>query len=1067
MSVCDDDDLELLMYDLSGYISEDSEEEYGVTGWVPVTEKPVGISIDGVDQRLLATARVEVPTVLARIKKKLFGNRRREIRKVHASDFLKAWMDPSFLGILQQYMNSNMPSNSSITHVSESDISSFIRVELFLSFYKVSADLYFNKEHSSEFPSAAFGISQKKYASMLIALGGTKGAASESSAGIWLPPMTHNSHVASGMEHVRKICSHLAFIPGTSNIGLDDDLLRLRSNRVVAEGYSQINNPNKGLGVIHHGAVSNTTSLYLAGHVASRAESTIDCVKIIMRSLSGASVESHIRFPGNSFYWDRGYGGTDGEVNTFAMETGAHLVGTAKRMNSFPYTFDQQHVGTRQKIKMKGTMASYWSERRSAVGGPRRKQFAMAHRSGLGRVVLMQTTRVELGPGQFTLISRAGKDVPLAPNPNTTLSMWETTNVTMLTEMQRTPEWFLLRKFRITGTSAFGIWNLLGKQSQFQHLQLDENVIVVLECLGIQHVVDMVEEEDVADEQLYTPELLIGKTVSELKDLCRSRHLTMSGTKALLIQRICAWVPSAIEEPPTIMSIIIKSSFMAPFKSQACREGTMNEPIVMANIGVFVDKHSPSMHMEALQEYGLLTAKDDRNAAFSPDGIAVFVSPMRGRFIVLVEVKSKCTAQTEQAEIAIALRFGQYHCVNAVEDAMVFKESIPDASYRGQLVHGMCCAGVIDAIFVVASLRKILRVVHVSITNMFCAQYMSAIGEIGRDHLAWVSNNAVPEDLLIKDDSHAVDHHSIQTTLELSNAMVAMIAVRGRPLPAGRHLVPELIAEWNRGKGPIDGYSRFQKNVKAQHSHLGPVAAIWLRLIMTMVYNAYHSYVLSRCEEFLMSDRCTSFRQFQKEKSRQPSFHKYCSMLARDISLEVLEIDSNSESESNNLAVPGAINNSEGRGVVTIAYNKRKSFFVRPDLIARRRNRRLNHEPVSTQSQASCIWCCRETIMHSNGTPHSRHGLKTKWKCTVCNVPLCKVMRMGGKSCFTLFHESDELFNPCDSDGEILTLRPHSNRPPPPVRQRDEANGDRNVFIRAPMETIQTQKTRRSKRQRS
>ena len=98
--------------------------------------------------------------------------------------------------------------------------------------------------------------------------------------------------------------------------------------------------------MIHHGAVSNTTSLYLSGHVASRAESTTDCVKIIMRSLSGASVESHIRFPKNSFYYDRGYGGTDGKVNTFAMETGADLIGTAKRMNSFPYTFDQQKVGT-------------------------------------------------------------------------------------------------------------------------------------------------------------------------------------------------------------------------------------------------------------------------------------------------------------------------------------------------------------------------------------------------------------------------------------------------------------------------------------------------------------------------------------------------------------------------------------------------------------------------------------------------------------------------------------------------------------------------------------------------
>jgi hypothetical protein len=108
--------------------------------------------------------------------------------------------------------------------------------------------------------------------------------------------------------------------------------------------------------------------LYAAGHVASRAESTGDCVRILFRCLSGASVESHIRFAFNTFNYDRGYGGTDGEVNNFAMETGAHLVGTAKRMNSFPYTFDQQKVGTRKKIKMKGTMALYWSERRLAVG---------------------------------------------------------------------------------------------------------------------------------------------------------------------------------------------------------------------------------------------------------------------------------------------------------------------------------------------------------------------------------------------------------------------------------------------------------------------------------------------------------------------------------------------------------------------------------------------------------------------------------------------------------------------------------------------------------------------------
>lgn len=90
----------------------------------------------------------------------------------------------------------------------------------------------------------------------------------------------------------------------------------------------------------------------------------------------------------------------------------------------------------------------------------------------------------------------------------------------------------------------------------------------------------------------------------------------------------------------------------------------------------------------------------------------------------------------EYAEIAIALRFVQQPSVNTVEDGMVFKESIPDASHHRQLVHVVCCAGVNDAIFVVVSLRKILQVVHVSITNMFCAQYMLAINDIGPEHLA-------------------------------------------------------------------------------------------------------------------------------------------------------------------------------------------------------------------------------------------------------------------------------------------------------------------------------------------
>jgi hypothetical protein len=143
------------------------------------------------------------------------------------------------------------------------------------------------------------------------------------SMGATYDPQQGFGELAMGL--VCRICSELAFIPGTTDIGLDDDLLRLRSRKVVLEGYSQINNPNKGLGVIPHGAVSNCTSLCCGGHVAAHNESTIDCVKILLLSLSGASIKSQIRLNRTKFCWDRGYGGIEGAVNTFAIEKGVVL----------------------------------------------------------------------------------------------------------------------------------------------------------------------------------------------------------------------------------------------------------------------------------------------------------------------------------------------------------------------------------------------------------------------------------------------------------------------------------------------------------------------------------------------------------------------------------------------------------------------------------------------------------------------------------------------------------------------------------------------------------------------
>jgi hypothetical protein len=127
-------------------------------------------------------------------------------------------------------------------------------------------------------------------------------------------------------------------------------------------------------------------------------------VKILLHALSGASNESQISL-NITKNWDSGYGGIEGEVNLFAIAKGAVLVGTSKRMKSFPFAFHQHSGPSRRLIQKKGTMAAYWAVR----GSGQNKQLALAHRSGLGCIVLLLRTDASLDPGRFTLITQTSR----------------------------------------------------------------------------------------------------------------------------------------------------------------------------------------------------------------------------------------------------------------------------------------------------------------------------------------------------------------------------------------------------------------------------------------------------------------------------------------------------------------------------------------------------------------------------------------------------------------------------------------------------------------------------------
>lgn len=80
-----------------------------------------------------------------------------------------------------------------------------------------------------------------------------------------------------------------------------------------------------------------------------------------------------------------------------------------------------------------------------------------AHRSGLGCVVLMDTTDETLGPGRYALITQRGQNAKIkfwSDNDLLVLSYIGTFPI-MLIESQQIPEWFMLPKLRITGTDAY------------------------------------------------------------------------------------------------------------------------------------------------------------------------------------------------------------------------------------------------------------------------------------------------------------------------------------------------------------------------------------------------------------------------------------------------------------------------------------------------------------------------------------------------------------------------------------------------------------------------------------
>ncbi|OWY90276.1 hypothetical protein PHMEG_00041674 [Phytophthora megakarya] len=266
--------------------------------------------------------------------------------------------------------------------------------------------------------------------------------------------------------------------------------------------------------------------------------------------------------------------------------------------------------------------------------------------------------------------------------------------------------------------------------------------------------------------------------------------------------------------------------------------GTHNEPRIAAHIQQFLKEHSAFV-VEKVKSRGIPFA------AFSPDDIAAVSSDDRGKFHAVFEYKTRVNDQTEQQETILAERFGVFAKVELMANGLCgnFKELVPDGGHRSQILHNIVCGGVQDGFLIFASKTQIIRVVHVQIGDDVAATYQRALLVISVAYMEWVYDETkeVPYfsiDVL----GHCVDASTLSQNLALWRALVRIIEQRGRPLPAAKHILPSLVSFWNRIKGGIDIFSRHLKNVQSHHIALPPMAAIWLRVIGTLIFNAYQSH---------------------------------------------------------------------------------------------------------------------------------------------------------------------------------------------------------------------------------
>ena len=328
------------------------------------------------------------------------------------------------------------------------------------------------------------------------------------------------------------------------------------------------------------------------------------------------------------------------------------------------------------------------------------RQYLTAYRNGTGRVVFLQSTLPAHKPEKFSYVPKHTSEYRLfrefvevglqSQRPlHWRANVLEQHGITEMTRGQRSPEWFLLRKFRVTRTVASVIVH-----ASVQQFNIDEELL--FQSAGIQVLPEPNTTAEYDDYQFLSEAELMQKRKEDLVKACRAYNRPCSGNKPKLVQEIRMGPHIVPQRNP--FKNVLRAWFMKPVTNRvALKLGQVNEDMVMRGL--------PSLFQRLRDpiEFGLLVRNE---IATSVDGYVEIKLPEGEVVHCAVEIKTMASVATEGQRENVMLNGDKFvQCDFGTE---IFFKYVFTTAYRLQVLHHAVAMNVDHVLFVVANSNTIM-----------------------------------------------------------------------------------------------------------------------------------------------------------------------------------------------------------------------------------------------------------------------------------------------------------------------------------------------------------------------